>query len=290
MMINFMLADKCNLKCSMCQFVSTSTGKEFPFEKYVELLDQLRDIRIFSRKITSIRLDGNREPLLYPRIAEAVEAATKRGFYTQIVTNGILLNKETSMSLIKSGVNLMIVSIGGVTPNVYAYVQGANRSEKAVKNQLETVIENVKNFIKIKQEMRSQCRLQVNYLLSSETSKEAREAYFFWKDAGVNAMFFQTPYWCESEDDFEKYARRQCTSVMCDPFIISPLGDVHPCCFWEAEDVVLGNCFKNDFESIIKSDKFNAFFKALASFDTENIPVACKRCAGLSVLPQRLYF
>ena len=75
MQVVIRLADICNLKCRMCGFWDSdkSDASIMSLDDFSRLLDKLKETRIHGRLVDTLRLDGNREGLCYPYLAEAVK-------------------------------------------------------------------------------------------------------------------------------------------------------------------------------------------------------------------------
>jgi len=120
------LADTCNLKCRMCRVYKPSHAlKEMMSIEILEkILIKLQRSRYHGRRIDEVRLDGNREGLCYPKLAEAVLLTKSYGFNAAIVTNGTLLNEELSQELLKAGLNRICFSVSGICSETYQRFQG----------------------------------------------------------------------------------------------------------------------------------------------------------------------
>ena len=106
-------------------------------ETYRRLVDGLRGIA----SLRSINFWGLGEPLLHPHIAEMVFLAKGLGARTEIVTNGLPLTKEKSAALIEAGLDSIVVSVDGVSPEAYADARSGANLRLVLKNieQLQTL-------------------------------------------------------------------------------------------------------------------------------------------------------
>lgn len=127
--------NRCNLSCRTCirNIWDEPQGmmSEDVFSKVVE------GLRRFS-PAPNIFFGGMGEPLFHPNIVEMVRQAKSLGSKVELITNGTLLTKELSLSLINAGLDLLWVSIDGATPESYADVRlGAT---------FDQVLENIQHF------------------------------------------------------------------------------------------------------------------------------------------------
>lgn len=98
---------------------------------YRGLLEGLKTLR----RPPAVSFWGIGEPLLHPDIVEMVRMAKTHGIETELVTNGILLDRGTADRLLSAGLDKIVVSIDGVTETSYAEIRpGAGLT--TVKNNL----------------------------------------------------------------------------------------------------------------------------------------------------------
>lgn len=112
--------NRCNLECCTCmrQGWEESLGSmDFGlFEKIV------RDLRAWPSP-PDIFLGGYGEPLSHPRIAEMIASAKQAGCRVELITNGILLDRDMADRLAATGLDCLWVSIDGASPQSYADVR-----------------------------------------------------------------------------------------------------------------------------------------------------------------------
>jgi len=114
-------AHVCNFKCSYCLH-SLPPGKLLKKGFKKSLLDfslfskLVNDATAFSERFKVLILAGWGEPLIHPQIAEMVEYAKRKKIAERIevVSNGLLLNREMSRALVKAGIDRIRISIQGL--------------------------------------------------------------------------------------------------------------------------------------------------------------------------------
>jgi MoaA/NifB/PqqE/SkfB family radical SAM enzyme len=122
---------QCNLSCRTCMRNSwTEQGGEMAMALYKRLMDDLADFP----SIETIAFWGFGEPLLHPNIVEMINLAHSRGIKTELITNGLLLNPELSGELVRAGLQTLVVSVDGTTPESYGDVRSGGDFQKLVKN------------------------------------------------------------------------------------------------------------------------------------------------------------
>lgn len=102
------LTNHCNFSCEFCPDSRMARKRGFmEFETLKRVLDEVAG-RGLARTVF-FHVMG--EPLLYPRLAEAVGYADRKGLKTCVTTNGSLLTPETLDSLVEAGISRIILSL-----------------------------------------------------------------------------------------------------------------------------------------------------------------------------------
>jgi len=99
-------------------------------------------IRPHLREVQSVDFTGGGEPLLQPRLAEWVADAKLAGCETGILTNGLLLSKETAKKLLNAGLDWLCVSVDAAEKEEYEKIR--------VGSNFETVCRNLANIAEIR--------------------------------------------------------------------------------------------------------------------------------------------
>ena len=110
----------CNLKCLMCPWKETRKSADNHGLMTPEVWE---GIRPHLPEIRSIDFTGGGEPLLQPRLAEWIAEAKSAGCETGILTNGLLLKKETAQKLIGAGLDWVCVSMDGADKEMYEEIR-----------------------------------------------------------------------------------------------------------------------------------------------------------------------
>ena len=288
MHLNVVLADKCNLSCKMCTFVKNATGAIMPIERYINILEQCANLSIAGAKVMGMRLDGNREALLYPYLEMALTETKKRGFETSLVTNAVLLTQKTSEMLVEGGLDYIEISATGISAEIYENFQGFGC--KDVKEQLKVVGENVRYLANFRNKRGSKMYISVVYLSSDESVKDIDSAVFYWKDKGVDSIRFSGDIY-QNEDaiiggaDINYYPG----TIICKHKVtVATNGDVYPCCYEPGEKMPLGNCLETSLNKIFASKKYYDFHSSIASLEEDLLPKRCKGCIAIACLDKNV--
>lgn len=124
----------CNSKCITCDIGQKNKKSHF-YNLYNKKTDL--DIKILKKLVnevknynTGISFMGT-EPLLYPKIIEAIRIVKNTGLDCSLTTNGILLPKLAE-ELVGSGIDGINVSVDG-TENIHDKIRGVKSFDKIVK-------------------------------------------------------------------------------------------------------------------------------------------------------------
>jgi MoaA/NifB/PqqE/SkfB family radical SAM enzyme len=82
-----------------------------------------RALRPYLQDIQSIDFTGGGEPLLQPKLVQWVEEARANGCETGLLTNGVLLGRQTSAALIAAGLNWICFSVDGAEKQTYESIR-----------------------------------------------------------------------------------------------------------------------------------------------------------------------
>jgi MoaA/NifB/PqqE/SkfB family radical SAM enzyme len=117
------VTQRCNLRCLGCRrhspYVSPVTHGEpsvldLPLDLYARLCEDLS-----LQRVTFMVLTGEGEPLLHPGVFEIVTLAKRAGCHVTLFTNGTLLTPANAGALVDCGLDVLRVSLWGVSPEEY---------------------------------------------------------------------------------------------------------------------------------------------------------------------------
>ena len=111
---------------------------------------------------------GMGEPLLHPNIVTMVQAAKELGAEVELITNGLLLDADKAKDLIGAGLDRLVVSVDGVTPQVHA--------ENRTGADLESVKANILTIRRLRYEMRKENpEIGIEFVLMRRNLAEVRK-------------------------------------------------------------------------------------------------------------------
>lgn len=183
----------CNLNCRSCMRHSWSeaTGT-MTMKTFDELMAGLRN----APALHTVSFWGVGEPLLHPRIAAMVRATKQLGVEAELITNGLLLDADKAKDLIEAGLDRLVVSVDGVTPQVHA--------ENRTGADLESVKENIRTLRRLRYEMhRENPEIGIEFVLMRRNLAQVRQLRSLAFEMGVSFILLTNllPYTEELKDE-----------------------------------------------------------------------------------------
>ena len=282
------LTNNCNCRCPFCnvKYIKNNGAPDMPLEKYIAILDDIKGLWVHGRLIDTIELDGSRELFVYPQYKDAIVETAKRGFNIQLVTNGTLLTAEISKLLLENNLFVIIISVGGITADVYAKHQGFNETSDVIgyaDKQLQTVKKNVEELLRLRNEQGSQAKIGISYIIDEYTRSQLKDASVFWQSKGVDFLWGNALVRTDENGELLKerpHSNVGVPSEICFHLGVASNGDLNPCYFGEGaiENIVIGNVFETPLSEIIKTDEFNRFYEGLSSRKQKGMHPVCIKC------------
>lgn len=292
----------CNLKCTMCPRNDPKfKDDEMPFETFAMIMKQLPFVK-------EVELTGLGEPLLHKDLFRMIEFAKKRKIRTVVTTNATLLNRNNIERILRSGLDVLHVSIDSADPEIFRTIR--------VGTTLEKVTGNLRSLIAQRNREGSKLRVVVNSILMMRNYRDVEGMVKLCASAGVDAISFSDMQYsfdvgistkaeslrCASEAEKEEMRRlfqkaealarnlrleiglprldqpkvRENCRQPWTMLVTDEKGNVRPCC--AIHFVSFGDLTKQSFSTVWNNAKFKAFRKELLSDD---VPAMCKECTFL---------
>lgn len=166
----------CNEDCIWCCWQEHRQSKETMSGELMEKI--IRDVAEVGVK--GLIWTGGGEPLVNPHTVRGMELARSLGIENGMFTNGILMTPDKIPTIIKS-CEWVRVSLGAATPETFKKCHGTDDFYK--------IIENVKEFVKIKKQMRSPLSFGLSMMVHKENYHELFDEAKMAKELGVD--YFQ---------------------------------------------------------------------------------------------------
>jgi len=168
----------CNLKCIMCPWKDfrdqVRHGGIMKPEIWEAIKPHLRDTQ-------SVDFTGGGEPLLQPNLVEWITDAHRARCETGILTNALLLTKETSRKLISAGLDWICISMDGARKEEYEAIRIGSNFEK--------VCENVANFSALR--TGKVPKMMINFVMMSHNFHQVEDMVRLAAQLGVDQVNFK---------------------------------------------------------------------------------------------------
>ncbi|MBN1252643.1 MAG: SPASM domain-containing protein [Bacteroidales bacterium] len=283
----------CNLFCKECPTGNQTLNRKkgnIDLEIYKKAINEL------SSYLTNVILYFQGEPYLNKLLFKMISYANSKNIYTSTSTNGHFLDEENSIKTIKSGLDELIISIDGITQEVYENYR--------VGGSLEKVISGINNIVKAKKKLKSKKPFVIIQFLVLKTNEhQIKEIKKLSKALGVNKLQLKSAQIYDYKNnsllipDIQKYSRykkqkdgsfeirsklkNKCWRMWTNP-VITIEGDVIPCCFDKDAKYKMGNIKEESFEKIWRNKNYCNFRKRILK-SRKNIDM-CRNCTeGLRI-------
>lgn len=278
------LTTRCDSKCVYCPRLSLIKdgrlkSEDMDWSMLEKLIHDLHD-----NDLHSVSFAGMGEGLLYPRFDDALNIVKTVMPKTKVLmfTNAITLDKHTEA--IKGRIDELVISINSFTRENYLTLNGVDNFER--------VVQNAKDFLKMKGNGKPSIRLQL--LVADANKRDCAKFKQYWQpflnsnDYVIYERVIIMP--CEVNLDSVVAKPRAMQRYPCiQPFEVVQVqtnGDLYPCCGGgsvrpsmkeKKESLCLGNIRLNSLTNMCESEKLRNIRHKLLSGRWDEI-AACKGC------------
>jgi len=161
----------CNARCPFCPVdtwdMSQPLMKDALFEKIIDELSGYTDW------IENVNISRSGEPLLDKKIASRIKRAKDAGLkFVMIQTNGSLLDEKKATAILEAGIDQVYISMDSIDQETYEKMR--------VRLDYDTVVANIKNFFRLRNEIRPSTMIRVRSICPYPSEPEFREAMRRW--------------------------------------------------------------------------------------------------------------
>ena len=270
------LVNRCDLECVMCYQGFRNDAEKFTVNETI--LD-----KIFSdfkkNKLSALMLTAS-EPLLYKHFDKVLKRAEEAEIMDVFIfTNGNLLNEKNSRLILNSCVTRLFVSIDAATEETYNKVRIPVSKRLLEENRLRKLENNVKNFIKLKNDLNKRLPLtRVSFVALKENSHEVELFKSKWENI-VDSVEIQRETSIKVYDKIKNYRGKELKNYNCN----KPWGDmaiysnglVGPCCNLVGRKTPIGNIKDNSIKEIWNGSKMTELRNGFKNNNPNDI---CKSC------------
>lgn len=217
------------------------------------------------------------EPYINPNFLEMVSYARKRKIYTITSTNGHFLDDGNARRTVESGLDRLIISVDGVTQEVY--------EQYRIGGQLDKVLQGAANVVKWKKRLRSATpHIVFQFLVVRPNEHQIPEIYRIARETGVDEVKLKTAQVYDYRHGNpliprqERYARYKRNAAgeyelkhallnhcwkLWHACVITWDGTVVPCCFDKDASHRMGSLQKNSFREVWQGEHYRDFRRAI---------------------------
>ena len=259
------------MHCRMCiRAIKTFAGPDMDFGLFKKIINE------WVPALRYLSMDGPGETVMNPNAFRMIQYAKSRGVRVMFSTNAALLDPDMAAAIMDSGLDLIIFSVNGSSPDVYETVHGCNRYHE--------IVANIRQFLSYKKARQSPILVAIQMILLPETLGQAGAFYRQWQRIpGVDIVrvkkdVVQVENACLKE--FGRHAKRRnpCSRLWHGPVYVEPNGDVYasPGVLFKADPV--GNLKEQTLSQVWNNERMQGMRRAHVAEDFSGIP-ECAECA-----------
>lgn len=279
----------CNLRCPLCPTGTHEKGisrQLLKFDLFVKIIDRLYPY------VYEVALHNWGEPLLNPDIFKMIMYCQQKNVGTNLSTNLNFPDLDVE-ALVRSGLEYLIVSLDGISQNIYSlYRIGGN---------IDVVFENIKNIVRTRHALKTKKPfIEWQYIVMKHNTGQIDDAKRMARELGVDLIRFIPvglpfdtrsakelaqkwfPYVPDEQDGYlegrflQKPIKGGCFYLY-RSVTMNPDGTLAPCCaVWESKDSFC-DLTHTDFSAIWNNESYQSA-RALFSGKKSPVETVCNRC------------
>jgi radical SAM protein with 4Fe4S-binding SPASM domain len=261
---------RCNHYCRMCIREAVAfNGPDMELDLFCKIIDE------GAAYLRYISLDGPGETVMNPQAFRMIRYARSKGIRMMFSTNATLVDGGLVEEILDSGLDQVIFSINGATPEAYLAVHGVDAYDRAV--------ENVRRFLGRKLQRGARTLVTIQMVCLPQTVAQVRDFYHQWSGVpGVEAVRVKKDVVCvepvQARGARPRRRRNPCARLWYGPVYIETNGDVYatPGVLYKAPPV--GNLRRQPLAEIWNNDRMQAMRRAHVRRDESPFP-ECVDCA-----------
>ncbi len=199
------VAGLCNLDCSYCNIdLRKSTGgQDLTPEGFLHILEEIPTLE-------SITFTIFNEALLNPHFGEILRIAKDRGLACDLPTNGTMITEKNARLLLEARIDHISFSIDTLDAERFESLRiGATYDQ---------VVGNLRNLIRLRNEMSSPTRIAVAAIVFKDNHDEAERLVEFFLDMGVDEVILRSLHeWSTERNEAMDIAGARLETEGCDP-------------------------------------------------------------------------
>ncbi len=264
---------RCNLECGFC-YVGDRQYSELKTADIIKILEKI----YCEARVPSVSFTGG-EPLLRDDIVHLVAAARRIGLWTNLITNGTLLNADLARDLKDAGLSSAQVSIEGPGQEIHDLITGVDGAYQATIAAVKLLkkedipvhtnttisrrnVDSLEGFVDQTKEL-GLTRFSMNlcipcgsaaghpelWVTYSEISERILRVKKKANSCGIDFLWYSPVPMCFFNPIAHGFGNKSCAAIT-GLLSVDPMGNVIPCSSWRAP---VGSLLKDNFEKIWNS-------------------------------------
>ncbi len=284
---NIELTNRCPMKCVMCPRTKYMTREQgyMNFDLFQKIVDELVSENPDYQGRHPVWLHHFGESLLHPEFDRFIKYAVSKSVYTGLSVNPMMLKKEIADRLLKSGLNMLYISLDGHDEKSFYKIRGVKKGYKKSHD-------NVLKFLDLKNKMKSRTQItlsMIDFMLNNESIEKTNR---YWRELeGIDDVLVKSfTTWNGSVSDVNLLAcwdhndnKKKEAPVACafpwERMTVMWDGSVAPCCNDYDKKLVLGNANDESLADIWNGEKMRSLREEFNS--NKVINPLCRNCDKL---------
>ena len=283
--VNIEASSLCNARCVYCVRSTKrdiSDDKNMPMELFEKVV---RDMKGFPKKVKLIDMYNSGEPLCNPKLADMI-STIKAADVTETIgftTNALLFNKENIDRIIDSGIDVIRISLQGMTSETYKMICGVSMD-------FDKFIQTLRYLYKRKGECK--IRMKIADIALKDEAERIKFEETFGEIADSIAIETIVPMYQDVDYDSvdnrisKRIARgrngqiHEVQKVCYRPFIkigVRANGKITASCCDFENDIIYGDAYRDNIVELWNSVKRKEFLKMQLKGERYKHP-SCKNC------------
>jgi MoaA/NifB/PqqE/SkfB family radical SAM enzyme len=276
--LSFDISTLCNHQCTFCSNSDSRTIKaQVSKEKFVKVLDNITQHVL----IDKISLSAKGEVLLNKELEEIAKLCKNlyKIPYVYFSTNGSLLDKKRSESILKSGIDSIKFSINATNKDAYQAIH--------LQNDFERVMENLRYFLENKRRMSSNIKVFISIVSEQKKEKVLQD---FKKLLATDYTDISDIFVYELQYT-PKYDWLETTIIDAKNCLIRPFEEIYVnsdcslgfCCKDYFDEINFGSLLENDFMELYNHPNYKNMRQRFIenSFEKDSLCYKCLAFEGL---------
>jgi len=240
------------------------------YSLFQKIIDDIVTIPDFN-PIIGLHMNG--EPLINKRLSDMVFYASQKNLYTQIHSNGVLLDKQMAKNLVESNLSELTFSFEGENRIRYEQIR--------INSDYNTVMQNIKYFLSIRKS--TKVIIEVLKFRNQDVLEISEDFKKLFPDVEFKSYFASDWHGTVDKPELKEEQIFEKKPAICKTaetvFAISWDGLVHPCCLDFNNDLIIGDMNNQSILEVWEGNLRKQLLKKMA-LDLYDQFSLCRQCGA----------